>query len=380
MKALTRHPVTPRMKVSAPGLEFRPTMFLLVGVCVLATLKDIAGIAGVTISTVSKAINGHTDINEETKTRILKIAHQLNYFDKKKADRPQTSRNYTIGIICPEIESNFYTQIVDRIEQRVIEKGYSLFIGLSRFDPQKESNYLNLMLNKRVDGIVLITCTDKNINRSLIEIRKKFDVPIIVVAVNQMVDYYDSIKIDDHLGVSIAINHLLELGHADIGYIGDQLSAHRFESFKRVLADKGTRFEEKWAKIGPERFEEGGYLRMNEMLKEKSLPSAIFASYDDIAIGAMRALHEKGIRIPQDVSIVGVDNIGVASYLDSSLTTISEPVNEMGDISCAILFSKIEKVKFTVIQNVVLKPELILRETTMRKDVESRVEERRTDG
>jgi LacI family transcriptional regulator len=346
----------------------------------LATLKDIAGIAGVTISTVSKAINGHADINEETKTRIMKIAHQLNYFDKKKADRPQTSRNYTIGIICPEIESNFYTQIVDRIEQRVVEKGYSLFIGLSRFDALKESNYLKLMLNKRVDGIILITCTDKNINKSLIEIKSKFDVPIIVVAVNQMVDYYDSIKIDDHLGVTIAIDHLLQSGHVNIGYIGDQLSAHRFESFKQVLADNGARFEEKWAKIGPDRFEEGGYKRMTEMLKEKSLPSAIFASYDDIAIGAMRALHEKGIRVPQDISIVGVDNIEVASYLDTSLTTVSEPVNEMGDIACAILFRKIEKASFTVIQNIVLKPELILRETTMRKDADELVEERRTDG
>jgi LacI family transcriptional regulator len=346
----------------------------------LTTLKDIAGIAGVTISTVSKAINGHADINEETKNRIMKIAHQLNYFDKKKVNCPQTRRNYTIGIICPEIESNFYTQIVDRIEQRVIAKGYSLFIGLSRFDPQKESNNLKLMLNKSIDGIILITCTDKNINKSLIEVRKNFDVPIIVVAVNQMVDYYDSIKIDDHLGVSIALDHLMQLGHTNIGYIGDQLSAHRFESFKQILAEKGTRFEETWVKIGAERFEEGGYKRMNEMLMEKTLPSAIFASYDDIAIGAMRALRERGIRIPQDISIVGVDNIGVASYLETSLTTISEPVNEMGDIACAILFSKIEKVTFTVIQNVVLKPELILRETTMRKEVtEEATEERRTE-
>lgn len=330
----------------------------------MSTLKEIAKIAGVNASTVSKALNGHDDINAETKGRIIKIAQQLNYFGKKVNAQVQPNGNYMIGVICPEIDSNFYAQIVQKIEEKVAMKGYSLFIGISRFDQEKETSYLRLMLNKGVDGIVLITSTDQFISKTLQEIKKEFDIPIIVVAVNQMVDYYDSIKIDDHIGVTMAISHLVQLGHKRIGYIGDHLSKHRLDSFKEAVEQNGIKVEERWIKIGSERFEEGGYLRMNEVLQCKETPTAILASYDDIAIGAMKAIYEKGLKIPQDISIVGVDNIRIARYLSSNLTTVSEPVNEMGDIACAILFNRIENKAFTVVQNVVLKPELIIRAST----------------
>ena len=330
----------------------------------MATLKEIAKIAGVNVSTVSKALNGHNDINEETKGRIIKITQQMNYFNKKSNVQNQANGNYMIGVICPEIDSNFYAQIVTKIEEKVMDKGYSLVIGLSQFNPEKESNYLRLLLNKGVDGVVLITSTNQSIADIMSEIKKDFNIPIIVITVNQMVDCYDSIKIDDHIGVTMAINHLIQLGHKKIGYVGDRLSMHRLDSFREALDKSNARIEEKWIRIGTERFEEGGYLRMKEILKSKELPTAILASYDDIAIGAMRAIHEKGMRIPQDISIVGVDNIGTARYLNPNLTTVSEPVNEMGDIACSILFNKIENKAYTTIQSVVLKPELIIREST----------------
>ena len=329
----------------------------------MATLKDIAKMAGVNLSTVSRAINDSSEINKETKERILDIARQLNYVSNKHNKAFKNEGNNTIGIICPEIKSNYYAQLVNTIEVRLKAKGYMLLIGLTDFKYENEVYYLKLFEKKGVGGIICIATVDRKIEKDLKDFKSKYNMPIIQVATEVELQDYDYIKIDEDYGISLAISHLAELGHREIGYIGETLSESRLKSFNSLLKKNGLPINHDFIKVGTERFEEGGYKRMKEILALKKLPTAIFASYDSIAIGAMRAMTESGLRIPEDISIIGVDNINVAAYLTKALTTISSPVNDMGSIASRILLDKIED-NNAVVQHVALKPELILRETT----------------
>ena len=196
--------------------------------------------------------------------------------------------------------------------------------------------------------------------------KAKCDIPLIQVNTEIRNESYDYIEIDDYKGVSLAVDHLIELGHSKICYLGDIISNMRIKSFKDTLRKNSIEVDEDLIRVGEERFEEGGYLRMNEVLSLNKPVTAVFASYDDVAVGAMRAIYEKGLKIPEDISIIGVDNVRVTGYLYNKLTTISEPVDELGIIATKILIGKIEDKSNKIIQHVKLIPELIVRETTAR--------------
>ena len=329
----------------------------------MPTLKDIAKLAGVNVSTISRALKDSPEINAETKRKILKIASELNYFSRKFSENV-VSKSYTIGLIAPEIESNFYSQLVSTIEKRITAQGYSLITGFTNFEYEEEVRFLNIFAHRGVDGIVLIRSLDARTIEDLRTFKTSYDIPVILVETKHELEIYDCLKIDDYLGVSMAVEHLAELGHTHIGYIGDTLSAHRKAPFVDTLQKHGIKVNDNLVRIGEDRFEEGGYKRMNELLSQKKVPTAVFASYDSIAIGAMKAIFDKGLRIPEDISIISIDNIKVSGYLYKALSTVSVPVNNLGDISTRILFSKINDKTSEVVQHVVLKPQLMVRETT----------------
>lgn len=253
--------------------------------------------------------------------------------------------------------------MVKEIEKNIKGKGYSLIFGLTNFKYENEKHYLNLFLKRNVDGIICITLLNEQIAGELKQFKEKYNIPVVLVETLIDIPVYDYIKIDDHLGVSMAIEHLLDMGHKRIGFIGENLSKHRLNGYIDTLKKHDIKIDEELIKIGKERFEEGGYKRMNEILQLEQKPIAIFASYDDVAIGAMRAIYENGLKVPEDISVVGYDNVSVTSYLNKALTTVSRPVEEMGELAVSILLRKIED-GFNVIQNTELKPELIVRETT----------------
>lgn len=330
----------------------------------LATLKDIAKITGFNVSTVSRALNNNPEINEDTRNKIIKVARQLSYYPNKLGSALSNNSSNTIGIISPEIESNFYSQLVSVIEKKITAEGYTIITGFTNFKYEEEVRFLNLFAHKAVDGIILIRSLDERTSEDLKMFKNKYEIPVVQVDTSNTLDFYDCLQIDDYLGVSLAIEHLAGLGHRRIGYIGDTLSQHRKRAYIDTLQKHEIEVNNQFIKIGEERFEEGGYKRMRELLQSKIPITAVFASYDDVAIGAMKAIYEKGLRIPEDISVVGTDNIKVSNYLFKGLTTVSVPVNELGYISTKILFEKINDKSYKVIQHVVLKPQLIIRETT----------------
>ena len=162
----------------------------------------------------------------------------------------------------------------------------------------------------------------------------------------------------------MAVDHLVELGHTKIGYIGERASDIRYHAICKCLRQRGIEIIPAFMKRGVERFEQGGYMRTLELLKEKELPTAIFASYDQIAFGAIRAFQEHGIRVPEDISIIGFDNIVMDNYHPVKLSSITNPVDQMGITAVKILLDAIKHPRSHVVQNVALQSRLVIRKST----------------
>ena len=328
----------------------------------MTTLKDIAKIAGVNISTVSKALRGSSDINEETRKRIIQIATESNYQFEKI--RKKSSNEYgIIGIVCPEIISNYYAQIVGIIEDEARKEGYFCLISITNFDPKNEKCYLNKLTDADIDGIIFIS-ENRDLEKSLLDYKRKMNVPLVLISQNSETKDFDCIKIDDDYGVRLAVEHLIQLGIKDIGYIGDELSNTRLNAFIKVLEENNLKINKKWIKVSKERFEKCGYNSMSSILKYNDIPIGILAAYDDIAVGVIKAIYDNGRNVPDDISVVGIDNIRSASYLRPELTTVAGPIEEMGKIAVKLLFKKIKDDDYNVVQNIRLTPVLIQRNST----------------
>lgn len=328
----------------------------------MITLKNIADVVGVNISTVSKALRDGTDINSETKARIMKVAKQLNYPLKKILVNNNQNNIGMIGVICPEISSNYYSQIVSVIEKEIKKENYFLIIGFTDFESEKEKYFIDQYqsLNMNVSGIIFIT-ENSELDNTLLSYKARTNIPMVMIAQNIQPLDFDCIKIDDDCGVKLAIEYLIASGHRKICYLGDELSNSRMDVFLGLMKEKGIEVNKKWIQVSKERFEACGYELMSNILKSKEIPRAVFGAYNDIAIGAMKAICEYGLKIPDDISIVGVDNIRASSYTNPGLTTVAGPVEEMGRIVVKLLMKKIKNAKFDVIQNVKLSPRLVER-------------------
>ncbi|NLC45260.1 MAG: LacI family transcriptional regulator [Clostridiales bacterium] len=333
----------------------------------MATLKDIAKIAGVNVSTVSKALRGSSDINKQTMKNIRKIADELDYKyviqDNRKDKAKQQDSLNTIGIICPEITSSYYSEIVNMITKEMRKKGYYCIIGFTDFDSKNEGQYLEGLLKSNVKGIIFITeSLEIGDTISLLKNGDNF-IPLVVIAQNSGTKEHDCIRIDDKYGIKLSIDHLLELGHTDIGYIGDELSNARLEAFIEILQANNIKMNRKWIRVSEERFEKCGYDLMTDMLKEDNLPTAILSAYDNIAVGAIKAITDSGRNVPEDISMIGIDNISVTAYYNPEITSVAGPAEEMARIAVKLLFKKIESPEYKVIQNVVLPPTLVVRKS-----------------
>ena len=328
----------------------------------MTTLKDIAEIAGVNVSTVSKALRDSSDINEDTKLRIAKIAKDLGYKYEVVKRKSTNTELGTIGVICPEITSNYYSQIVSILEEEIKKEGFFCIIGFTNFEKESEKYYLKNLYNAGVQGIIFIS-ESSDLNETLIEYKKSTSIPLVLIAQNTETQDFDCIKIDDEYGVRLAVEYLIQSGHRDIGYIGDELSNTRLETFINVMQANKIKVNKKWLQVSKERFEKCGYDLMQNMLKNDELPTAILSAYDDIAIGAIKAIHDKGLNVPGDISVVGIDNVRVASYYYPEITTIAGPIEEMSKIAVKLLFKKVKDSEYKIVQNVKLSPMLIERKS-----------------
>jgi LacI family transcriptional regulator len=328
----------------------------------MVTLTEIAKRAGVSSSTVSKALRGGNDINKDTAVRISALAVEMGYtLGKRKIIHKHKTQ--CIGILCPEIISSYYARIVTKLTELFREKDIEVFLATSEFSGQREAALLEQMITMKMTAIICIT--EQNTLSPLI--RKNIalhGIPILQIAMNMQSIGHDNICVDERTGLMLIINHLTQLGHKRIAFLGEQYSERRMQYFQEAMREHGL--DENYVFITQTRHWQAGYELGKQLLagRKELAFTAVVAEYDDIAVGAMRRFREAGLKAPQDYSIVGFDDTKYCRYLPVSLTTVETHVEELCGVAFSILLRKIKEPHYKVIQNISIVPNLICREST----------------
>jgi len=331
------------------------------------TIKDVAKIAGVHPSTVSRVINNDFRISEKTKENVLLIINKLGYTPNAIARGLKTKRTYTLGMLIPDITNPFFAEIGRGVEDAANKNNFNVILCNTDDKLKKERTYLEILKGKRVDGLILGTAHNKD--KSILELEeKKF--PYILISRNIEGLDKNCIIIDDVSGGIMATEYLVKLGHYRIAHISGPLktrsAVNRLKGYKLALKKNKIEYQEELVKEGDFRIT-GGYKAMKKLLELPEPPTAIFAANDLLALGTMQAIQKKKYHIPEDFCIIGFNDIKLASFVYPPLTTIRQPMQEMGALAVKMLLKIIEGGEFNQ-KKVVLKPKLIIRESCKRID------------
>lgn len=329
------------------------------------TMKDIAKEAGVSINTVSRALNGKPDVNEDTKKGILEIADRLNYVPNFLAKGLVTKNTRTIGVIVSDNANPFFARMIKGIEDYARSRGYNIILCNTDERYEKEEEAVRLLREKRVDGL-LITLTPAQKERTDILELKRTGVPFVLLN-RHMDDIITDYVINDNVyGAYLAVSHLANLGHKRIGYISgpSQISSvrERLEGYKKALFENNIEFDNSLVKESNLKMEDS-YKLMKEFLELENRPTAVFTYSDLLAIGALKALKEAKLEVPKDIALVGYDDIEFSSLLEVPLTTVHQPRYRIGEEGAKILIDRIEGKDPEDLHQIVLKPELVIRES-----------------
>src|SRR5215510_2914366 len=296
----------------------------------MISIKDIARAAGVSHSTVSRALRNSPLVNAKTAARVRKIAKKQKYVASAVARSLVTQRTNTIGVVVTSIADPFAGEVVDGIEECALANNYSVILVASHGDPDRELRAVQSFHERRVDGVLVMASRVGARYRSRLSGLRS---PVVLINSHHNGEFTYSVRIDNVGSARTATMHLVELGHRRIAYIGDeqgfQSDSERFSGFQKALKEAGIPFDSTLVTYGdgtPAR----GMHAMAQLLSLPELPTGVFCYNDREALGAMRAVREHGLRVADDVSIVGFDELFLSSYTDPPLTTIEQPKHEMG--------------------------------------------------
>jgi len=326
------------------------------------TLKMVAEKAGVSVNTASRAINNKSDINEKTKKRVLKVAQELGYVQNATAVALRTKKTRTLGVVIADNRNPFYAEVLNGMEEAAREKNYHIILANTQRDYKKEEEAINLLLAKRVDGLLITPVQDRDDDiKKLIEA----NIPFVVVGRDFENIEVDAVYNDEIKGGFLATEYLIKKGHKRIalidGFLYKSPAKGRLEGYKKALNKYRILLDDLLISVGDINMEDG-YERTKQMLEKNIDFTAIFAYNDMMAFGSMQAIKEKGLRIPEDIGLVGYDDIPFSSLISPSLTTIRLKKQDLGIESVELLLSRIngsrEKMK-----KIMLNVELIVRGT-----------------
>jgi len=293
------------------------------------TIKDIAQMANVSYMTVSRALNGERYVKPETLKRILDICEKTGYRPNAIARQLKRQRNDAIGIIVPDISNAFFCEIAKNIEWNARQKGYSVFISSSFYDYGVEERNIQVLLENRVDGIVISGVGDRSPETILPYAQR---IPMVFIGDNIPEEGVSHISVDNQLGTAMATEYLLSLGHLRFAFLGGRYTSithrRRQAGFIDALTSRGIEDHEVFTVCDGSRIEDGYRTGMSFWAKRPSA-TAILTINDHFAIGIMQAASECGVRIPEDISLIGFDDISFASLPRIQLTTVCQPKEEI---------------------------------------------------
>ena len=330
------------------------------------TMKRIAGELGVSITTVSKVLNNRADISEATRTRVLAKVEELGYQRNAVARSLSLRRTHTLGIVIPDLMHSFFVEIIAGIEPVASVRGYGLLLCSSSEDRGKERAELELLRGRQVDGVVLASAPGAG-NADILQQLTRQGTTLVMIDR----DDHPSVKChrvltDDEQVGQLATSHLLDLGRRAIAHIGGPAIAHakrRERGWREALKARGVKGPDDWIVRGGF-MESDGYRAMKGLLSVRPRIDAVFAANDPSAIGAMKAIWEAGLRVPDDIAVVGVGDIALGDLLRVPLTTVSWSREDQGRRAAELLLDRVRSNSSDKPRRVVIEPHLVVRRSS----------------
>jgi LacI family transcriptional regulator len=326
------------------------------------TIKDVAKSANVSIATVSRVLNNSNIVEEDTKNRVQEAIQELRYLPNNLGRSLSIKRTEAIGLILPDLFGEFFSEVIRGVDQTAQHHKYHLLVSSSHDDRKEVENALQ-MIRGRVDGLIIMSADidvqtiNKNLPKSL---------PIVLL--NCQVDdvSYDSLNINNYYGAYQMVSHLISHGHKSISIIKGPVSNHdaeeRLRGYRQALSDGKTQFDSELEYLG-DFSEASGYDAAMAILKKKTRPTAIFAANDSMVIGALSAIQEAGVQVPEEIALAGFDDIPIVQFVKPSLSSVRVSINDLGVLAVNRLIQAIrEKTKF-IKQKTLVPVEVIPRES-----------------
>jgi LacI family transcriptional regulator len=338
------------------------------------TIKDIARELGISPSTVSRALKDHPDISVETKKAVNELAERLNYQPNIVALNLRQKKTNTIGVILPELVHFFFSTVISGIESVAYEAGYNVILAQSNESYEREKTDIKALFNSRVDGM-LISISRETTNYDHIEAILSKGMPMVFYDRMYTNPNTSKVIVDDYIGAKEAVLHLIEQGCKRIAHLesapGLSIAVDRKRGYFDALKENGFAVKENMVVQCPSGSLDDGNRATKKLLALASPPDAIFANNDMLAMGAMMAIKEKGLKIPQDVALMGFSNWFFSQLMDPPLSSVDQPGFEMGQEAARLLIRQIEmkdKEQFDPIpETKILKTKLVIRASSLKK-------------
>lgn len=327
----------------------------------MATIQEVAQAAKVSVATVSRYLNNPDIVAKATAQRVDEAIQELNYEPSILGRNLRKSESRLLIVLIPSISNPFYTEIINGIEDTAIEQGYNILLCQTDSNPSREAIYFNLIKNQLADGIISM---DPTVNRqNLIEIAKEF--PLVQCSEYDEEGIISYVTINNELAAYHAVKHLIKIGHKKIGMINSAekflYARERKQGYERALREFGLPIHSDWIYTAENLKFDTGRQAMGNLLNQDASLTAVFAVSDILAIGALKEINAQGLYVPEDIAVIGFDKINFSNMTDPTLTTIAQPMYQMGNMSAQMLINKIKGEKT---ESITLDHELIIREST----------------
>jgi LacI family transcriptional regulator len=304
----------------------------------MTTIRDVARQAGVSIASVSRVVNGREGVGTEITERVRQAVSELGFQPNSVASSLKTARTHILACVIPDISNPFFPELVRAVEDAARAAGYATLLCNTDDDPDKEADYLRLLDRRRVDGLILIPCHDEAPPAALLHLAAR-GTPVIIV--DRRMDGFacDIVLTDNRHGGRLAARHLLELGHRRIGILNrapdTSTARERDAGFRAELSPAGA-YDPALVRLGRYNLESGRAMAA-DLLASPVRPTAILAGNDLLAIGALQAAADLGLRVPEDLSVVGFDGILLSQAVVPRLTTVAQPIYRLGELAVQLV-------------------------------------------
>ena len=331
------------------------------------SIDQVAELAYVSRSVVSRVLNNHSNVSDEARERVLKVVKEHNYRPSSVARGLATNQSYEIGILAPRrcneaFANGFWSLLHLGVFEECIEKGYYVTMSPISTEVGTEIND-HILDDERFDGYISLT---QEVTDYVLDLKNKLDIPMILVGHGPDSEEFTSVDVDNFLGAFKATNHLIRQGHSHIGVMLASLdmkeSVDRFDGYKKAMDEAGLKVYDDYVSIGDYSYKEG-FSTIKRWLGQGMDISAVLCMSDTLAMGALQALHKERVQVPEEIAVVGFDDLPFAQYTIPSLTTIQQPIYQKGKQAGRLLIDKIEGTETTASVHMNLEPNLIIRES-----------------